>query len=45
MAREGERKLREIRFTGSVAAYRDDPLRYEKALLDAWVEREFGAAP
>ncbi|HEY4370381.1 MAG TPA: DUF3016 domain-containing protein [Burkholderiales bacterium] len=45
VVKDGERKLRDIGFADNVAPYRDDPLRYEKALIDAWVEHEFGAAP
>lgn len=42
--REGERKLRDQMFVAQAATYGEDPLRYEKALLDRWVEREFGAS-
>lgn len=45
VVKDGERKLRDISFTDNVAPYRDDPLRYEKALIDAWVGHEFSAAP
>jgi hypothetical protein len=38
--KEGGRRLRDLAFQVSGAAYRDDPLRYEKALIDAWTERE-----
>ena len=41
--KEGERRLRDSGFTDDVTRYRDDPLRYEKALIDAWVAREFPA--
>jgi len=40
LLKEGERKLREPVFALTGSAYRDDPLRYEKALLDTWLERE-----
>lgn len=39
--REGERQLRDLTFLMTTPHYyRDDPLRYEKALLDDWLERE-----
>lgn len=38
--KEGERRLRNLAFGVSGAMYRDDPLRYEKALLEDWLERE-----
>ena len=42
--REGDRKLRDTSFLSRSVAYRqDDPLRYEKRMLDHWVQREFGA--
>ncbi|HEX4327229.1 MAG TPA: DUF3016 domain-containing protein [Burkholderiales bacterium] len=43
VVKEGERRLRDTGFTDDVTRYSDDPLRYEKALIDAWVEREFPA--
>lgn len=40
--KEGERQLRNPAFLMAIPPYfRDDPLRYEKALLDDWLEREF----
>lgn len=39
--REGERKLRNVAFLTTAQQYRNDPLRYEKALLDDWLEVEF----
>jgi len=39
--REGERKLRDLAFMTTTILYRNDRLRYEKALLDDWLEREF----
>jgi hypothetical protein len=38
--KEGKRRLLDLSFQVSGASYRDDPLRYEKALLDGWLERE-----
>jgi len=38
--KDGERSLRDLAFQVSGATYRDDPLRYEKALIDGWMERE-----
>jgi hypothetical protein len=40
MVKDGERKLRDMAFLMSTVSYRDDPLRYEKALIDTWLERE-----
>jgi hypothetical protein len=42
--RQGDRKLSNLGFTDNIAPYQEDPLRYEKALLDTWVAREFSAA-
>lgn len=41
IVREGERKLRDLTFLMTSTLRSIDPLRYEKALLDDWVEREF----
>ena len=41
--REGERQLRDMAFLMRVSAARSDPLRFEKSLLDDWIEREFAA--
>ena len=41
--KEGPRELRDPGLALDAAAYRDDPLRYEKALIDGWLEREFKA--
>jgi hypothetical protein len=42
--REGERRLRDVSFLSRSVAFRqDDPLRYEKRMLDDWVQREFAA--
>ena len=40
LLKEGKRSLRDLTFQVSGSTYRDDPLRYEKALLDGWLERE-----
>jgi hypothetical protein len=40
VVKEGERKLRDLAFLITSVLYRDDPLRYEKALIDNWLERE-----
>jgi hypothetical protein len=42
--KEGKRSLRDLAFQVSGATYRDDPLRYEKALIDGWTERELQPA-
>jgi hypothetical protein len=39
--RQGERSLSEPLPVAAAAAYGEDPLRYERALLDGWLEREF----
>ena len=40
---EGERTLRDSAFLSRSLPYtRDDPLRYEKRMLDDWLRREFG---
>lgn len=40
--RQGERKLSDMTFLMSINSYfASDRLRYEKALLDGWLEREF----
>jgi hypothetical protein len=38
--KEGERRLRDPAFLAGANQYPDDPLRYEKALIDRWLERE-----
>ena len=35
------RNLRDLAFPSTTLYYRNDSLRYEKALLDKWLEREF----
>ena len=42
--RSGELSLRDPMFMARTGGYASDRLRYEKALLDDWMEREFGAA-
>jgi len=39
--REGVRQLRDLNFLLSARINPDDPLRYEKALIADWLEREF----
>jgi hypothetical protein len=39
--REGERTLRDLNFLLNARVNPDDPLRYEKALIDDWLDREF----
>lgn len=41
--REGERSLRDSAFLMRDGTHEDDPLRFEKRLLDAWLRREFVA--
>lgn len=41
---EGERKLTDPAFLSRGTIDNDDPLRYEKRLLDDWLRKEFGAA-
>ncbi|GAA0716204.1 DUF3016 domain-containing protein [Dokdonella soli] len=41
--RGGEEKLRDPAFLNRSTPNRDDPLRYEKRLLDDWLLREFAA--
>ncbi|GHC96965.1 hypothetical protein GCM10007320_51330 [Pseudorhodoferax aquiterrae] len=40
----GSRQLRDATFLMRPPRYSGDPLRFEKALLDDWVAREFGAS-
>ncbi len=40
--KDGERKLRDMAFLTTTTMYHNDPLRHEKALLDDWLERDFG---
>jgi hypothetical protein len=39
---EGDRDLRDMAFMMRLSINRDDPLKYEKALLDDWVRTDFG---
>lgn len=39
---EGDRKLRDMSFMYSGRALDNDPLKYEKKLLDRWISRELG---
>lgn len=41
VVKRGERRLRDAHFTLGTAFMSSDPLRYEKALIDRWLEREF----
>lgn len=42
--REGSRQLRDSTFMMRADRYPNDPLRYEKTLLDDWVQREWSGA-
>ena len=42
LTREGSRELRNLSFMKDAAVNRQDPLRHEKNLLDAWLKRELG---
>lgn len=44
MVKQGERRLRNLDFQTGGLMYRGDSLRYEKALLDDWLDRELGPA-
>lgn len=39
---QGDRELRDMAFMMRLSINRDDPLKYEKALLDDWVRADFG---
>jgi hypothetical protein len=41
VVREGERRLRSAAYPVSAAVDASDPLRYEKVLLDEWLQGEF----
>lgn len=43
VVKEGARKLRDPAFLQGANRYPDDPLRYEKALIDRWLEQELKA--
>ncbi len=38
--REGERKLRDLSFMMNLRLNNDDPLRYEKTLIDDWMRKD-----
>jgi len=40
LIKEGARQLRDPAFLAGANRYPDDPLRYEKALIDRWLEQE-----
>ncbi len=42
LLREGSRQLRDASFMMRPDLYPNDPLRYEKTLLDDWVRAELG---
>jgi hypothetical protein len=42
VVREGKRELRDPMFMSRLTTDRNDPLRYEKELIDAWLRQEFG---
>ena len=44
VVKEGERTLRDFGFLTGTTAYATDNFRYEKAMLDAWLDGEFGGA-
>jgi hypothetical protein len=42
VVKEGRRELRDLSFMMKITmAFRDDPVRHEKALLDDWLRDEF----
>ncbi|MDI1318859.1 MAG: DUF3016 domain-containing protein [bacterium] len=44
VSKEGERKLTDLAYQMRITrAFRDDPLRYEKDILDDWLQLEFAA--
>jgi len=43
VVKEGARELRDPAFLLGANRYADDPLRYEKALIDRWLEQELKA--
>jgi hypothetical protein len=40
LIKEGARRLRDPAFLSGASLYPDDPLRYEKALIDRWLEQD-----
>lgn len=45
VVREGHRELRDLQFMMRANRYFEDPLRFEKTLIDDWLAREFAAPP
>ena len=43
LVKEGERSLRDPGFLTGTKGFSGDALRYEKVMLDEWMEKEFGA--
>jgi hypothetical protein len=42
VVQEGKRELRDLTFMMKITtAFRDDPVRHEKALLDDWLRSDF----
>ena len=41
VVKEGKRQLRDLAFLMKLSINRDDPLRFEKALLDDWLRADF----
>ncbi|HKU71719.1 MAG TPA: DUF3016 domain-containing protein [Burkholderiales bacterium] len=45
VVKEGKRELTDAAYLKTSVEYRNDPLRYEKKLIDDWVAREFSERP
>ena len=45
VVKEGKRNLRDNAFMMSTTRYLNDDLRFEKALLDDWLDEDFGRPP
>ncbi len=45
VVKEGERSLRDPGFLSGTTSYPNDNLKYEKTMLDEWLEREFEPTP
>lgn len=43
--KEGTRALRDMNFLSRASYRRDEPLSYEKNLIDDWLRKDFGPAP
>ena len=43
MIAQGDRKLLDAAFLQSDTSFDSDPLRYEKRMIDRWVNKELGA--